>query len=92
MTVNQFWYEDEYLLNVYLKAYFEKTKYESWLNGYYNYVAQTTATANAWGGDKGKKIEYPTYESIENKMEEIETKTKIKPNGNNDNHYLSQFY
>ncbi|MEG0365475.1 MAG: hypothetical protein RR585_01470 [Coprobacillus sp.] len=90
MTANDFWYGDEYLLNVYIKAYFNKTKYEAWQTGYYNYVAQITALSNSFGGKKGKNIEYPDFSSFEEKQKIIEVKEE--PRGKNDNKYLSQFY
>lgn len=90
MNEFDFWYGDEFLLNVYVKAYFEKTKYESWLNGYYNYVAQVTALSNMFSDKKSKQINYPSFEiSSADKIEKIESS---KPRNNNDYEFLSQYY
>ena len=82
MPIEEFWYGEEELLNVYIKAYFNGTKYNAWINGYYTYVAQLTATSNTWGGNDGKKVEYPQLD-IEAKNKESK---KIEYTD------LSQFY
>lgn len=90
MPIDEFWYEEQELLNAYIKAYFNNCKYTAWINGQYTYVAQLTVTSNMWGGEKGKKAEYPDFREINeqaNKTELIET-----PKSNNDNYLLSQFY
>lgn len=90
MPLDEFWYGEEDLLNAYAKAYYNDCKYTAWLNGQYTYIAQLTATTNTWGGKEGKKAEYPSFESVDDKY--IEQQEKTKPKGNNDNAYLSQFY
>lgn len=89
MSEYDFWYGDEYLLNVYVKAYFERTKYESWLNGFYNYTAQVTALSNMFSSKESEHIDYPSLEtSNSNKIKKIEN----KPKNNNDYEFLSRYY
>lgn len=87
MSEQDFWYGDVYLLDAYIKAYFNNVKYTAWLNGYYSYIANLTATANSWGGEKGKDAKYPDFDSVE---ETVKTK-KIDLN-KNDYSLLSQLY
>lgn len=84
MPVEEFWYGEEELLNSYIKAYFNRVKYNSWMNGYYTYVAQLTATSNTWGGDNGKKAEYPQLDL--DSTSNSKAKDKIEYSD------LSQFY
>lgn len=91
MTPHQFWYEEEELLEVYIKAYFERTRYEAWINGQYAYLAQTIVISNALGGDKAEKESYPDYESITRTKNQNQDET-LKPKSINDNQFLSQFY
>lgn len=88
MSTYDFWYGEEELLNVYIKAYFEKSKYEAWINGYYNYVAHVTAIANMFNSKKEKDIPYPDYDI--DKKEKIDIKGT--PKNNNDYEFLSQYY
>lgn len=90
MSTYEFWYDEEELLDAYVKGYSQRTDYNAWLGGYYNYIAYLTAQSNMWGGDDGKKDTYPSYDDIKsNNKEDDEI---IKPNGNNDYHFLSHFY
>lgn len=89
MPLIEFWNDEEELLHAYIKAYYEDVRYTSWLNGYYMYVAQLTATSNTWGGDKGKDVSYPDYHQ-ENEIPHVDIKEK--PKGPNDNNFLAQFY
>lgn len=90
MTPYEFWYEDEELLNVYVKAFYERTNYNAWVNGYYTYIAQLTASSNTWGGNKGKEVQYPLYNS--NLQDKKKIEIKEQPKNDHDNHFLSQFY
>lgn len=91
MTQDDFWYGELELMSVYIKAYFDNIKYTSWLNGYYVYVANITANANAWGGDKGKDVKYPDFEDIEGTDKSIKETNEIELN-KNDYSLLSQLY
>jgi hypothetical protein len=89
MTPEQFWYDDLYLLEIYVNSYMKKSKYESWLQGFYNYQGQMIALGNAFGGKDKKAIEYPMYKDDD--VEYIENDDS-KPKGNNDFNYLSQCF
>jgi hypothetical protein len=52
MTESQFWHGDMRLLEVYQKAYFRNVSYTAWLQGAYNFEAQSKAISN---GNRAKK-------------------------------------
>lgn len=88
MPLDEFWYGEEELLTVYIKAYYEDARYHAWINGYYVYIADLIATSNTWGDDKGKE-KYPDYYDEKNKHKvEIKEQPKVK----DDNHFLAQYY
>lgn len=57
MTLDQFWYDEPRLLDVYVKKRekeLDDINYQSWLIGLYNHYGVTIALANAFS-DKGSK-------------------------------------
>ena len=46
MPLNEFWYGDVRLLEVYQKAYMRNVSYTAWLQGLYFFEANTKAIAN----------------------------------------------
>ena len=57
MTLDQFWYYEPRLLDVYVKKReleLDSINFNAWLLGFYNYYGVTTALANAFR-DKGSK-------------------------------------
>jgi len=92
MSLDDFWYGEEEMLEAYIKAYFNGTQYEAWINGYFTYIAQLTSTSNTWGGNSGKKAKYPQYAEIVNKEQTKAIETRNVPKVKDDNEFLSQFY
>lgn len=88
MPTYDFWYCEEELLNTYVKAYYDKTKYEAWLFGYYNYVAQVTALSNMFKDMNSEVVDYPDFIS----NEQTNIKIMNTPKNNNDYEFLSQYY
>lgn len=67
MTFEQFWHDNPKLLNVYQKAYYSRLHEEAHLYGYYNYIAVTTAVANAFrkkGQPAEKYIDKPNIDKV----------------------------
>ena len=89
MPLDEFWYGDEELLTIYVKAYYEDARYHAWINGYYTYIANVISTSNTWGGKDGKDVKYPDYNEEKNKYK---VEIKEKPRSKDDNHFISQFY
>lgn len=63
MPLDTFFYDEEYLLNSYLQAYYEHMNYQSWLQGSYYYIAQTLVLANAFSSKHQERLNYPNYQS-----------------------------
>ena len=88
MSSEDFWENDPQLYWAYRTFYLKKmeieqeyniehTKYDSWLKGNLNYVAQMTALSNAFSKSK---TEYPTFDKTfnnEKKEEKKLTKSEI---------------
>lgn len=58
MTLNEFLYEDEDLFHAYQKAYFNKTSFNGWIYGMYNYNAHSVTLNNAFSKNKEDVINY----------------------------------
>lgn len=90
MTLDQFWYYEPRLLDVYVKKReleLDSINYEAWLYGLYNHYGITIALANAFS-DKGSKKS--TY--FEKPLELLESnyKTAQKQEKKDDN-YRQQY-
>lgn len=59
MTVEQFWHSDPMLLKVYEKAYLRRLHTEAHAQGFYGFVALSTALGNAFRKKGEKAREYP---------------------------------
>ena len=75
MTPHQFWHEDMRLLEAYQKAYYTKTSYVAWLNGYYAFVGHSISLGNAFAKKGSKPKEFPKWE---NPMDKFKEKNKYK--------------
>lgn len=62
MSLNEFWYGDMRLLDVYQKAYMRDVSYRSWVNGNYTTVAHSIALSNAFAKKGQKQQEYPKWQ------------------------------
>lgn len=58
MTCEQFWYDDPNLLEVYQRAYYRKVHEEAHINGYYNFIAMSTAIYNGFRKKGSKAQDY----------------------------------
>lgn len=74
MPLDLFWYGEEEYLEVYMTAYYENMKMQSWLEGQFNYVAYSAVVAQIFGN----KGEYPSYKEIENKEVKQEKYTETE--------------
>ena len=86
MPLNEFWYGDIRLLDVYQKAYLRDKSYSAWLEGKYNSIAYGITIANAFAKKGTQPKEYPnwidpipsvsretiTHENIEQKFREAQ--------------------
>ena len=74
MTYEQFWDGDPYIATYYRRKLeiedFRNTEL-AWLNGYYDFIAVSTALSNAFRGKGKKAIDYP-------KAPERKAETKIE--------------
>lgn len=59
MTVEQFWHSDPMLLKAYEKAYLRRLHIEAHAQGFYGFVAVSTALQNAFPKKGAKAQEYP---------------------------------
>lgn len=57
MKYDDVWYATEQEISATIKAYYQKTSYEAWLNGLYNMRAFHVVIANSFGT---KEVEYFT--------------------------------
>ena len=89
MTLDQFWYYEPRLLDVYVKKReleLDSINYEAWLVGLYNHYGITIALANAFS-DKGSKKS--TY--FEKPLDLLESSYKAtKKQENKDDSYRKQ--
>lgn len=81
MSYDEFWYEDPELFFSYRFSFFkrleieqQRTNYEAWLYGVYNFQAYSISLANAFGGKNSKKIDYPSKPLDFDVQETFETK------------------
>lgn len=61
MTLDQFWYDEPRLLDVYVKKRekeLDDINFQSWLIGFYNHYGITIALANAFSNKSSKKSTY----------------------------------
>lgn len=81
MSYDEFWYEDPELFFSYRFSFYkriqieqQRTNYEAWLNGFYNFQAHSISLFKAFGGRKADGVNYPTkpYDFYNN--ETVETK------------------
>lgn len=88
MTSKEFWEDDPQLYWSYRISFMKKMeleqnqtleyiKYNSWLNGNMNCIANSVALSNAFS--KGKKNEYPEYDKVFHK-EETKSNKKLTEN------------
>lgn len=74
MPLDEFWYGDMRLLEVYRKAYTRKKSYEAWLQGQYNCAGYSVVLANAFAKKGAKKQEYPKWEDpVEKENRPVQT-------------------
>lgn len=59
MTVEQFWHDDADLIIAYHKAYYRRLHTEAHAQGFYGFVALSTALGNAFRKKGEKAREYP---------------------------------
>lgn len=78
MTIEQFWHDDPKLIFVYQKAYLNKLHQEAHTQGFYNFVALTTALGNAFRKKGQKAEEYPRKPLDEPKKKTTNKKTRQK--------------
>lgn len=92
MTLDQFWYYEPRLLDVYVKKReleLDNINFEAWLIGLYNHYGVTIALANAFS-DKGSKKS--TY--FEKPLEMFDSKNRAANNSkkeNKDDNYRQQY-
>ena len=78
MTVEQFFDSTDIEVHAFEKAYYNRTNTQSWMNGLYNYQAQSIALSNAFAQRDSQRISYPSepikmfseVKEIEDKIEE----------------------
>ncbi len=73
MPINEFWYGDMRLLEVYQMAYMRNVSYIAWAQGQYNQVAYGVVMSNAFAKKGQKPAEYPQWKDPFEKF----TKPKI---------------
>lgn len=76
MTLNEFLYEDEDLFHAYQKAYINRSSFNGWINGMYNYNAYSTTLHNAFIKNKSELINY-VDKPLEFKGNHQEEKNKL---------------
>ena len=59
MSIEQFWNSTDIEVHAFKKAYFNRTSRSSWMQGLYNYQAQSIALSNAFAKKKSDRLEYP---------------------------------
>lgn len=59
MSIEQFWNSTDIEVHAFKKAYFNRTSRSSWMQGFYNYQAQSIVLSNAFAKKKSDKLEYP---------------------------------
>ena len=78
MTVEQFFDSTDIEVHAFEKAYYNRMNTQSWMNGLYNYQAQSIALSNAFAQRDSQRISYPSepikmfseVKEIEDKIEE----------------------
>ena len=90
MTLDQFWYDEPRLLDVYVKKReleLDSINFEAWLIGLYNHYGVTVALANAFSDKSSKKSTY-----FEKPLEVFESSYKTtKQEEKKDNSYRKQY-
>lgn len=78
MSVEQFFDSTDTEVHAFEKAYYNRTNTQSWMNGLYNYQAQSIALSNAFAQRDSQRISYPSapiqlfseVKQLEDKIEE----------------------
>lgn len=90
MTLDQFWYYEPRLLDVYVKKReleLDNINFEAWLVGLYNHYGVTIALANAFSDKSSKKSTY-----FEKPLEIFNSNNKVaKKQENKDDNYRQQY-
>lgn len=75
LSPDEFWYSTDIEVHAYEKGYYNRTNTQSWMQGLYNYQAQSIALSNAFASKKSDKIEYPNHPiSLFSEVKELENK------------------
>lgn len=77
MPLNEFWYGDMRLLQVYQKAYMRNVSYTAWCNGNYAMVAYSLALSNAFAKKGERMKEFPKWKDP---MEQLDRPTITEDN------------
>lgn len=88
MTLDQFWYDEPRLLDVYVKKReleLDDINFEAWLVGFYNHYGITVALSNAFSDKSSTKITY-----FEKPLEIFDSKN-IKKQESKQNSYREQY-
>ena len=90
MTLDQFWYYEPRLLDVYVKKReleLDNINFEAWLIGLYNHYGVTIALANAFSDKSSKKSTY-----FEKPLEIFNSNNKVaEKQENKDDNYRQQY-
>lgn len=59
MTIDEFWYSTDIEIHAFEKAYFNRINQLTWLQGYYDYLAQASVLSSIFTKRKNDRLEYP---------------------------------
>lgn len=92
MTIDQFWYDEPRLLDVYVKKReleLDNINFQAWLFGFYSYYGTSIAITNAFSDKSSKKSTYfeKPLETFNFNNKPAQAKTEIEKNDD----YRQQF-